>query len=171
MKKSTAAKIAQAAIIAALYAALTLAVSPIAYGPVQFRISELLTVLPLFSAAAIPGLTIGCAAANFAGVLLGLNYMPADILFGTLATLLASAATYFIGRYIKIKALKYILAPLPPVIFNALIIGAELTIFFDDLFWLNTAWVGFGELAVCYILGIPLIFALLKNNIYKKIFK
>ena len=63
----------QASLIAALYAALTLAVAPIAFGAVQFRISELLTVLPLFTATAIPGLTLGCALANFVGFLLGIN--------------------------------------------------------------------------------------------------
>ena len=95
------------AVISALYATLTLAVYPISYGPIQFRISEALTILPLFFAEAIPGLAIGCFIAN---IPMGIW----DMVIGTTATLLASIAT----RYLK----KIYLGVIPPVVFNAFLI-------------------------------------------------
>ena len=167
----------QAALIAALYTALTLAIAPFAFGTVQFRISEVLTVLPLFTATAIPGLTLGCALANLLGFLWGLNGIGIlDIFFGTAATLLASFATYWVGRKLKGKVPRCILAPLPPVIFNALIVGAELTILITNsftlpVFLLNAGSVLLGELVICYLLGVPFILLLSHRDFYKKIFR
>ena len=176
MKNQGLHKMVQASLIAALYAALTLAVAPIAFGAVQFRISELLTVLPLFTATAIPGLTLGCALANFVGFLLGINGIGIfDVFFGTAATLLASLVTYWIGKQSEKPLIRSIFGPLPPVLFNAVIVGAELTILFAPsftwpLYWLNFGSVLVGELVICYLLGVPLILLLNRKQFYRKIF-
>ena len=158
MKKQTrsAVFLAQGAMIAAIYPVLTLlaATMNLAYGPVQFRFSEALTILPMFTPAAVPGLTIGCLLSNiFSG------YGAADMIFGTLATLLAAISTRML-RTVRIKDIPW-LAPLPPVLFNAVIIGAEIAFFAPEGFlWTGFAAsalsVGLGELAVCYVLGLPL---------------
>ena len=133
------------AIIAALYAAITLLFAPISYGPVQFRISEALTILPALMPQAIPGLTLGCLLANLLG-----SATPWDVIFGTLATLLASLLT----RHLK-KNLW--LAALPPVICNAVIIGLVLHFTLADVMLLPTiAFVGLGEAVVVYALGVPM---------------
>lgn len=101
----------QAAIIAALYAALTIVIMPASYGVMQFRVSEALTVLPAFTPAAIPGLFIGCMVANLVspvGVV--------DVVIGSTATLIAAVASY------KLRDHK-LLVPLPPVITNAVMVG------------------------------------------------
>lgn len=172
MKKSSTAYLCQAGIIAAVYAVLTLALAPIAFGPLQLRVSEALTVLPIFTPAAIPGLTIGCIISNAAGVSLGLNIAgPLDILFGSAATLLAALCTRALAN-VKIKNIPW-LAPLPPVIFNGLIIGGELAAFVPELagtFWICFAEVAAGEAIICFALGIPLIIALNKINSKKNLF-
>lgn len=142
-------------LIAAIYAALTYGLAPMSYGPIQFRISEALTILPVFTPAAIPGLAIGCLISNISS-----PYGTIDIIFGTLATLLAAIAVRLL-RNVKIKGFP-ILAPLMPVIFNAIIIGAEIA-FLDFAkgarlsgFFIVGLQVGAGELVVCYILGLIL---------------
>lgn len=148
----------QAAVIAAIYTVLTLLVAPIAFGPVQFRISEALTILPIFSAAAIPGLTVGCILANLFG-----GFGIYDIVFGSLATLLAGICTYLLRK-------KPYLATLPPVLFNAIIVGPMLYFVVPDspALLVNIATVGLGELGACVVLGIPLILLLKK---YPKLFR
>ena len=94
----------QAAVIAAIYAVLTLLASSLnlAYGPVQFRISEFLTVLPMFTPAAIPGLTLGCFLANLAS-----PFGPVDWIFGSVATLLAAVVSYLL-RNVRIKDIPFL---------------------------------------------------------------
>ena len=142
------------ALIAAAYAGLTYLsnVFGLAYGPIQLRISEVLTLLPIFTPAAIPGLTIGCFIANIG------SFNAADLVFGTAATLAAAILTRAL-RNIKIKGLP-LLAMLPPVIVNAVIIGFEIALFMLDnfSFWgfiISGIEVGIGELIVCYVFGIP----------------
>lgn len=162
--------LAQGAMIAAIYTVLTLLAAAwgLAYGPVQFRFSEALTILPVFTPAAIPGLTLGCLLSNiFSG------YGVYDMIFGTLATLLSAFATRWL-RNIRFRRLP-VLAPLPPVLFNALIVGAEIvclspTGFAWAAFWSTALSVGAGELAVCYILGLPLEAALEKTGAAAKLF-
>ena len=139
--------ITKTALIAALYAALTLLMAPISFGVLQFRVSEVLTVLPMFTLSAVPGLTIGCLLANFIG-----SGHWIDIVFGTLATLLAAVCSYLLRKH------KW-LVPLPPVIFNALIVGTYLYFLFPSNFTLlfSIGSIGFTEIAITYILGIPLI--------------
>lgn len=148
--------------IAAGYTVLTLLAMMLnlAYGPVQFRFSEALTVLPVLTPAAVPGLAVGCLLSN-----LWSSMGALDIIFGTAATLLAALTTYMV-RNIRVKGIP-ILAPLPPVLFNALIVGVEITIvspggFVFPAFLANALSVGLGELAVCYVLGLPLLVALEK---------
>lgn len=163
MKKNTRVRfLTEAAMIAAGYTVLTLLAMMLnlAYGPVQFRFSEALTVLPVLTPAAVPGLAIGCLLSN-----LWSSMGALDIVFGTAATLLAALTTYMV-RNIRVKGIP-ILAPLPPVLFNALIIGVEITIvspggFVFPAFLANALSVGLGELAVCYVLGLPLLVALEK---------
>ena len=141
-----------AAIIAAVYAALTLLLPIPQYGSVQFRIAEALTVLPFLIPEAIPGLALGCFLANLLG-----SPFVLDWVFGTLATLLAALWTS------KIK--HRWLAPLPPVICNMVIVGTEIAYFetmAGNAFWpaygFNAVSVGIGEAGACYVLGMLLLF-------------
>lgn len=164
MKKGTAYTV-QAALIAAIYAALTYAVAPLSFGATQFRISEALTVLPVFTPAAIPGLAIGCIIAN-----IGSPYGPIDILLGTVATVLAALATR-LTRNIKIKNIP-LLSFIFPTVFNGIIIGAEIMMFTPGQagivgFFTSASGVALGEIVVCYTLGI-LLYIGLKNQKYSK---
>lgn len=151
-------KLVTAAVIGALYAALTL-INPLAYGPIQFRFSEVFCILPFFFPASAFGLTVGCVVANLIG-----PYGPLDIVFGSLATLFAGLCTAAIG----IRARKsgktgwgsYIAACLMPVIFNAPIVGAVIAYASTEYaFWkgfvLYGAEVGLGEAVVMLVLGLP----------------
>ena len=151
--------ITQAAVIAALYAALTLALAPISFGPIQFRIAEALTIMPVFTSAAIPGLSIGCLISNAIGMAMGTNVAGAlDILFGTAATLSAAILTCLLR---KIKWAKLpILAMLPPVILNVLIIGTELSIALNIPIWLTMLDVLLGQFVSCCIIGAVLYFVI-----------
>ena len=160
----------EGSIIAAAYAALTLAIYPLSYGAVQFRFSEALTVLPVFTPAAIPGLTLGCFIANITG-----PYSWIDAVFGTLATFLASLCTYY-TRKIKLRKLP-LLSLFFPVLFNAVIIGFEINLFFlpqgEEFtfmgFLISALWVGLGELVVCYLLGTPLYLAISKTRLFPQV--
>ena len=156
MSKSrfTVRQLTAAAIIAAAYAALTLLLPIPQYGGVQLRVAEAMTVLPFFFPEAIPGLAVGCFLAN----LLGSPYVL-DWIFGTLATRLAAIWT----SRIKHRAL----APLPPVVCNAVIVGAEIAYFATldgAAFWpayaFNALTVGLGEAIACFVLGALLLRAL-----------
>ncbi len=158
----------QGAMIAAVYAAATYAsaVLGIAYGPIQFRFSEALTVLAVFSPAAVPGLTIGCLLGNLSS-----PFGMWDIVFGSLATLLSALSARKL-RNITFKGLPLI-SIIMPVIFNALIVGAEITLLMPtdeasfSAFAVAALEVGAGELAVCLAGGIPLFYALKKSNLFK----
>ena len=161
--------ITTAALIAAIYAALTYFGSffGLSYGPIQVRFSEALTVLPIFTPAAIPGLTIGCFIANIS------SFNLLDMVFGTLATLIAAILTYFL-RNIKWGKLP-LLALLPPVIINAVVIGLEIAFFFLPKgfsvygFLISALQVGLGQIIACYGLGIPL-YLTLKSQKFKFVF-
>lgn len=168
MQRKRTMFLVQGAVIAALYAALTYAAGllNLAYGSVQFRFSEALTVLAVFTPAAIPGLTIGCFLGN-----LGSPYGMIDIVCGTLATLLAAGCSYM-TRKIRLKNLPLV-SMFFPVLFNALIVGAEIAVFLPEGFTLpgyllNAFWVALGELVVCYAGGVPLFLAVEKTPLSKK---
>ncbi|MBR3987969.1 MAG: QueT transporter family protein [Clostridia bacterium] len=162
----------EAAVIAALYIVLCFAQELIlpssATGAIQVRIAEVLSVLVCFTPAAIPGLAVGCFVTN----LLTVGVIPTDLILGTLATLLASLTGYCL-RNVKLFKI-----PVPtllmPVIFNAVIIGLEIEIFFIEGvftftgFLVQAALVGLGELIACVGLGIPLYLVLNKLNVFNK---
>jgi len=148
--------IAQAAIIAAIYVAVTMIFSYTSFGPIQLRFSEALTILPVFTPAAIPGLFIGAFLSNTIG---GLG--PLDMIFGSLATLIAAILTYWIRRCNEF------LAPIPPIVVNALIIPFVLYYSLDEIpyaipFMMVT--VGVGQILACGLLGTLLYLALRKHR-------
>ncbi len=119
-------KLVFGALVAAVYAAVSLALAPLSYGALQFRVAEALTLLPVLSASGVVGVTLGCAITNAVGAALGYNILgAADVLFGTAATLAAALLTRALGRF-RVRGLP-LLSALPPVIVNALVIGAELS--------------------------------------------
>lgn len=147
-------RLARGALIGALYAAMTLAIPGLGFGPLQLRLGEALSVLPFFMPEAVWGLTLGCFVSNIIGVGYGLTG-PWDIIFGTAATFIAAV---FTARIKKIA-----LSPLPAVIVNAVVVGVMLTaMFFKGLpaapLFYNIATVGIGQAAVCFGLGLPLAF-------------
>ncbi|MBQ9514849.1 MAG: QueT transporter family protein [Ruminococcus sp.] len=159
MKNKKLLYITEGAVIAALYAVLTIGQSTLlpgtVSGDIQFRASEVLCVLAFFTPAAIPGLTIGCLLAN---ILAGLGAV--DLIFGTLASLLA-ALTMWLLRNVRIAKLP-VAGLLMPAVWNGLLVGLEIAIFFIDggftfpVFLTSAGFVALGELLVLAILGIPL---------------
>jgi len=147
-------KLVYGAVLGALYAVLTLAFAPISYGPVQFRISEALTALPLLFDFAVPGLTVGCVVANLVGSV-GIY----DVIFGSLATLLGALGTRLLRK-------KPVLAMLVPVLSNALIVGSMLFFIVPDspALLYNILTVGAGELVICLGMGLPLYYVLKKRS-------
>lgn len=171
MKRNTYLMV-QSAFIAALYIVLTYAQELLLPGStsmaVQFRLSELLVVLALFTPAAIPGLTIGCALANF----VCFQQMPMDIVLGSLATFIAATAIYKLRnvRFFKLP----VLALLMPAIANGIIIGLELlyvtNIYTLGNFFIQGGLVALGELGVCFVLGLPFTALLERTGTSKKLF-
>ena len=143
----------RAAVYAALYAALTLApgLNSLAYGPVQFRVSEVLMVFACFDPAAVIGLTVGCAIAN-----LGSPMMPVDTIFGPLLTLAAAVVMYRIGPHVVALA--------APVIVNAFGVAAMLALVLDLPYWASALWVGIGEAAVLFTLGLALLLSVRRHR-------
>lgn len=146
----TAARMTRIAAVAALYAVCTICISPLSYGQVQFRLSEILVLLAFFHPDYGIGLTIGCAVANLFSPLAAL-----DVPIGTAATVLAVLCIYK-SRHIGVAALF-------PVLFNGLLVGAELSLFYHIPFWATAAGVAAGELAVVVCIGVPC-FRLLSRN-------
>lgn len=150
-----------AALIAAIYAVLCLLLAPLSFGPVQVRVSEALTLLPALFPQAIAGVTLGCFLANMLGG------APIDMAVGTLATFLAALCTWAL-RARRVKGLP-VLASLPPVLFNAVIVGVELTLLYfpagsgPGVYAMNMVTVGLGQVVSCCLLGIPLV-ALLERS-------
>lgn len=152
MRQFDTKQLTLAAVIAAAYAALTLCLP--AYGAIQVRLSEAFTVLPFLFPAATPGVIVGCLVANLLS-----PYGLLDVVCGTLATALAALWT----ARLKTRWL----APLPPVLCNAAIIGGMLAWYevgfgaaFGPMFAMNAFTVGLGELVACYGLGLPILAAL-----------
>ncbi len=164
MKNKKAVFVTYAAVIAALYVSLSYVsgVFGLSFGPLQFRLSEVLTVLPVFTPAAIPGLAIGCAIANFAS-----PFGVADICFGAFATFTAACATYSM-RKITFKGLP-LLSLVPPVLINATVIGLEICLMQDGgaaMFFTLFAQIALGQSVMCVVLGIPFIHALKHTKVF-----
>ncbi|HIV38361.1 MAG TPA: QueT transporter family protein [Candidatus Blautia stercorigallinarum] len=134
----------QAAMIAAIYVVLTFVFAPISFGEVQIRISEMLTVLPVFTPAAIPGLFVGCLIGNITGG----GLLP-DVIFGSLATLIGAVGTYYLRNSNRLFAV------LPPIVANICIVPFVLRYAYGVVlpipFLMLT--VGIGEVVSCGILG------------------
>ncbi|WP_434307553.1 QueT transporter family protein [Clostridium botulinum] len=157
-------KLVFSAVIAAIYTVLTLLLAPISYGQIQVRVSESLTLLPFLSSYSIWGVFLGCIISN----LIGGNGII-DVVFGSLATLIAAILTYYIGKS-NLKFKKY-LAPLPSIIINAVVIGFILNYTLKLPLLLSIIWVGLGEAISCYVLGLILISIIEKNKKLMSYFK
>ena len=174
MKNRSVRKLTQAAIIAALYAALTIMQNILVPGSasmaVQFRVSEVLTILALFTPSAIPGLTVGCIIANISS----LSSIGAfDMIFGSIASCLAALAMYKFrnARLFKIPFVSLLM----PALMNGIIVGFEIDFFFVNTysfdltdFLIQGGLVAVGEIAVLFVLGLPLFVAIEKRNLSKK---
>lgn len=151
---------AQAAMIAAIYVVLTYVFAPFSFGEIQVRIAESLTILPVFTPAAIPGLFIGCLIGN----ILGGAILP-DIIMGSIATLIGAFFTY------QLREKNILLAPIPPIAANVIIVPFVLRYGYGVLlpipFMMLT--VGIGEVISCGVLGLIVYSALKKyrNNVFE----
>lgn len=160
MSKMSIRDLTFAALLAGVYAVLTLALPIPAYHGVQLRVAEALTVLPFLFPAATPGLFVGCVIVNL------FSPIPLDVVCGSAATLLAAHLTRRMpSRW---------LAPLPPVVCNAVIVGAEVAwmqVGFGPGFWtafgVNAVSVGFGQMVACYGLGMLLLAALPRISFFR----
>lgn len=126
--------------------------APISYGPVQFRVSEVLTLLPFYMPEAVPGLFIGCVFSNFYG-----GFGLPDMVFGGLATLIAAILTR--------RSPNIFVGALWPVISNMIIIGIMLHVLIEAPLITTCIYVGLGEMGACYLLGVPLMKLLERKNI------
>lgn len=174
MKTKSTMYIVQAAVIAALYATLTFLQNTLLPGTasmaVQFRVSEVLTILAVFTPAAIPGLTVGCIIANLSSLsTLG----PYDLIFGSLASLAAAVLMYLL-RNVRLFTLP-VLAALIPALANGIFVGFEIEFFFVQGgfhfadFLLQGGLVALGELGVLFVLGLPLAKLIEKQGFDKKL--
>ena len=151
MKNDLTKRLTRTALIAAIYAVVTLAIAPLAYGNIQFRISEVLVLLAVFDPLYIGGLTLGCLIAN----LLGPNG-PMDVIFGTLATFISVYTIYLTGKLIKNYKIKLLVSSIWPTVFNGLIIGWLLNKLYELPLILSIGEVALGELVVITCIGVPL---------------
>jgi len=163
MRKIPIRDLCLASMVAALYAVLSYFGSffGLSYGPIQCRFAEALCVLPFLFPSTAPGLFVGCLITNLMSTVGAL-----DIVFGSLATLLAACWT----AKMPVRAL----APLPPVICNAVFVGALIAATgmpeaFWEGFWLFALQVGAGELAVMYLLGLPLLLTLKRQGLGERL--
>lgn len=163
-------KLVLCAMIAAVYAVVSLALAPISFGNIQIRIAEALTLLPVLFPEAIGAVTLGCAITNAVGTMMGINPLGIlDVFIGTGATFLAAVCTYKLRK--KLLFGQPILSMLMPVLFNGLIIGAELAFVYGDgsmqLFIIFAAEVALGELIACSVLGLPMIHQFRKIKLFQ----
>ncbi len=142
--------IVRTGIIAAVYIVLTVVFGAISYGPIQFRISELLVFLAYINPFYIAGLALGCLISNLFGPM-GIY----DAIFGTLHTVISLSAMALAARYIKNQNWSLMIASLFPALFS-FIIAWELAVFLPgESFWYNYLWVAFGEFVVVTVVGVP----------------
>ena len=157
------------AAVAAIYASLTLIGAAVSYGPVQFRFSEVLCILPFFFPSSVIGLFLGCLIANLLS-----PYGILDIVAGSIATLIAASLTMQLGRINRDSFALKAMACFPPVFVNALVIGAVIawaSTGGGEAFWsafaLNGLQVGLGQSVVMYAAGLPMMMYLPKTYLFK----
>ncbi|MCI8550939.1 MAG: QueT transporter family protein [Lachnospiraceae bacterium] len=145
----------QGALIAAIYVVLTVPFAPIAFGPIQFRISEALVILPYFTPAAVPGVFIGCLISNLLG-----SGVVLDIVLGSLATLIGAVCSYLLRKH------KFLVC-VPPILSNVLIIPWVLRVAYGapDAIWWMMVTVGIGEVLAVGVLGNALLVLLEKYRV------
>jgi uncharacterized membrane protein len=136
-------KVALSALIAALYCGLTIALAPISYGPLQFRIAEAMTLLPFIMPEAVLGLFVGCALSNFFGG------------FGLIDVILGSAAT-LVAAWLTRRMPSLWLAAIPPTAVNAIVVGGYLAILTETPLILSMSYIALSQGVICFGLGIPL---------------
>lgn len=149
------------AVIAALYFVLTIVAAPIAYGPLQFRIGEALTLLPIIFPSAVPGLALGCFLANIFS-----PYAWADMVFGTLATLSASLITNAIGNALRQKSLviRGLVGAIPPILINAFALSLIWVLLeVDFAYWINFGQIVATQTGTILIVGLPLMLAIART--------
>jgi len=152
-------RIVFSALVGALYATITVLIVPpeLSFYPIQFRFAEALCLLPFFAPETILGLFVGCLISNLFS-----PFGPLDIIVGSLATLLS----VFLVSKIKIRWL----TPVPVVLCNALMVGAVLAYMENIPFFITALQVGLGELAVCVLLGLPLLYSLSRVPYFRQLF-
>ncbi len=156
--KITTHFIVKTAAVAAIYTVVTLGLAFMSYGNIQFRVSEIMTLLAFFDPTYIGGLTLGCFLAN----LLGPNGLP-DALIGTPATLISVIAIAITGKITKQSKVGLIIASLWPTLFNGLIIGYLLHKMFNLPIFLTMLEVAVGEFVVITLIGVPVFLLLLSK--------
>lgn len=144
-------RLTRGAMITGLYIVITYILAPVSFGPLQFRASEALTVLPILYPEAIPALFLGVLFSNIFG---GLGMV--DIIGGSFVTLIAAYFTYYYRGSI--------LAYLSPVVFNGLLISIYLKVLFGLPYWLTVIQISISEAVVIFLLGYPLIYYLKKRG-------
>lgn len=166
MKNFTVKHMVRTAVIAALYAAITMALAPVSYGQVQFRVSEAMTLLAFIDPWYIPGLVLGCALANISSPL-----GPIDVLVGSFATLVSLIAMAWIRKALGLNLKALFVATLMPVIFNGLLVGWELNYLFQIPYVLAAAYVAAGEFVVVSVFGMVLFRQILNNEALVKMLR
>ncbi|MBQ7374005.1 MAG: QueT transporter family protein [Clostridia bacterium] len=143
-------KICRAGIIASVYFVLTYFLQAIAFGPIQLRVSEALTVLPLLFVEAVPALFVGCFLAN---ALFGLAVY--DLTIGSFATLISAVITYFVGKTVKNKHLKFVLGAIPPIAVNAFLIPLVIWLSgaTEFAYFIQVAFIGAGQFLAVFLVG------------------
>ena len=153
MEIFSARRLTRIGVVAAIYVVATLLCAPLAYNAIQFRVSEMLMLLCFYNKDYIISMTVGCILANLFSSL-GM----VDVLFGTLATVIAAVLMYLFHKKVNL-----VTASLFPVVSNALIVGAEIKFVFGDPFWINAAYVALGEFVCVTVLGV-IVFKVLERN-------
>nr|WP_312579068.1 QueT transporter family protein [Sedimentibacter sp.] len=159
MEKNRVQFITKTALIAAAYAAITIAFSFLSYGQVQFRISEILVLFAFIDPKYTTGLILGCILANLPSPL-----GVIDVVVGPIATLIAILFIIGVKKAFGYNKKSLIIASLGPVISNAVIVGLELTYLFQTPFWMNALYVGLGEFVVVTIVGTIVVSGIMKND-------
>lgn len=163
-KKSTTKRLCRAGVIASLYVVLTYAFSSFAFGPFQVRPAEALSILPLFFPESVPALFVGCMLSNLLSA-----YSVYDIVFGSLASLIAGGCTLWVGKFFKKDFWRLAVGGFFPVVINALVIPLIIVLLCGDTAGYSGIWsayftmVGiflFTQIVWVYGLGAPLYFAI-----------
>lgn len=171
--KPTTRQMAVAAMLAALYCAVSVCLMPLSFGAIQIRVSEALTMTAIFGPVGIWGVTVGCAMTNAIGILTGANIIGVlDVVFGTAATLIAALMSYGL-RNVRFRGLP-VAAALPPVLVNAVVVGGELCFAISGqwnpgIFLVNAGYIAVGQALSCCVLGLLLVNVLERKGLAQKI--